>query len=521
MADAEPRLRLGLDLADGRLRVADRAVPLTPTLFSMLRYFVLNPNRLITKQELLDQVWPDTHVTEALVKDYVRKIRRLLGDDAKRPRFLETARGMGYRYIGDIEVSGLGNARRAPAPARESVPSIAVLAFVNASGDGAERYFSDGIAEDIIAQLSRFRSLVVIARDSSFRYGARPAAMDRVGRDLGVRYVVEGSVRKAGDNLRIHVRLIEAASGVHLWAERYDRAFRHIFTVQDEIVGTIASRLVGGLEDHRRRHFDRAADHELVAYDYVLRGDHYLNRREMNHVLSAREMYRTALDLDPASARAYAGMALSFVEELWSDWTTAAQPAAEQSIALAKKAVSLDPLDSRARVALAAAYHFAEADFQRAEIHYDKALELNPNDYWGYCLKGWLFALSGETERARACLAEAIRLSPVDTYDCRIAQFLSAYSARRYDEALSALGSIAEPTNLVNALLAMCYGQLGRDTEAGRAMADYLARARDEIVDYPGADRDLWRSYWGRIFPFKDDADLDHLLEGFLETAFH
>ncbi len=173
------------------------------------------------------------------------------------------------------------------------------------------------------------------------------------------------------------------------------------------------------------------------------------------------------------------------------------------------------------RVALAAAYHFAEADFQRAEIHYDKALELNPNDYWGYCLKGWLFALSGETERARACLAEAIRLSPVDTYDCRIAVFLSAYSARRYDEALSALGSIAEPTNLVNALLAMCYGQLGRDTEAGRAMADYLARARDEIVDYPGADRDLWRSYWGRIFPFKDDADLDHLLEGFLETAFH
>lgn len=519
MTRAGPRPRPVLDLRDGRLRSDGGDMPLTPTLLSMLQYFVLHPNRLITKQELLDQIWPNTYVAEASVKDYVRKIRRLVGDDPKRPRFIETARGLGYRYVGDIEISGAGSRRQAASPARGWAPSIAVLPFANKSDDPAQKYFSDGITQDIIAELSRFRSLVVIARDSSFLYGARPATIDQVARQLDVEYVVRGSVHKAGDRVRIHAQLIEAASGAHFWAERYDHEYRDIFAVQDEMVGTIASRLVAGLEDHRRRRSHRAGDDGLAAYDYILRGDHCLSGGDVDGVLSAREMYGMALKLDPTSARAHAGLALSFVEELWSDWTVAPGAAAKESLALARKAVSLDALESRACVALAAAYHFAELDFERAEIYYNKAIELNPNDYWGYCLKAWLLALSGEPDQALTCAVKAIRLSPVNTYDCRVAQFLSAYTARRYRDALMALGNIAEPVNEVNALLGVCYAQLGRDTEARRVMTDYLAGARQEIADYPGADSDRWRSYWDRKFPFKDQADLNHLLEGFVKAG--
>ncbi|MEE8534661.1 MAG: tetratricopeptide repeat protein, partial [Kiloniellales bacterium] len=170
--------------------------------------------------------------------------------------------------------------------------------------------------------------------------------------------------------------------------------------------------------------------------------------------------------------------------------------------------------DGRARVNLAVAYYLAKSNFELAEIQFDKALELNPNDADGYCLKGWCHALSGQGEQAIVCTDQALRLSPFDIYDCRIAQFLAAYTARRYEQAMTALGSIPDPGHEVSAYLSACYAQLGRDAEARRAMAEFLSEAREEMADYPGEDRERWRRYWARQFPFKDPADLDHLLDG-------
>ncbi len=475
----------------------------------MLEYFARNPNRLITKQELLDEVWPDTHVTEALVKDYVRKIRRILQDDALQPGFIETARGLGYRLIGNIRVSDSDDALHTKGELRNSVPAIAVLPFADASDGASQNYFATGIAEDIIAELSRFRSLLVIARDSSFLHGT-----DRLPQGLTVHYLLRGSVRRAGERVRIQTQLIEAVSGVCLWAERYDRELADIFAVQDEVSRSIVSTLVGRLDEVGRQRAARKRPDTLEVYEHLLLANWHLRQGEKEDVLKARQILQEAVDLQPSNARVYTELAFSYLIEFWSGWTPSAKAAAREGLRAARKAVALDDLDSRAHTYLAAAYHYAESNFALAESEYDKAIELNPNDYDGYCLKSWLLALSGQAEQGAACAEKAISLSPLTRDDCRLAQFMGAYCARRYNEALAALSSVSVPTIDLSAYFAMCYAQLGRDAEAKRAMARFLAKAPKEIVDYPGTDQGRWRQYWATRYPFKDKDDFEHLIAG-------
>ena len=336
-----------------------------------------------------------------------------------------------------------------------------------------------------------------------------------VGRELGVEYVVEGSVRKAGNRVRITAQVVEAATGNHIWADRYDRELDDIFAVQDEVTGTIVSNLAGQLEKIDRGRVARKRKQDLVAYDYLLLGDQCLHQGSQDDILRARQMFQRAIDLEPDSARAHTGLARSYLEELWYDWTTAPEAAAEKAFALAKKAVALDELDGRARVNLATAYYLVKSNFELAEIHFDKALELNPNDADGYCLRGWCNVLAGQSEQAIYCANQAIRLSPFDIDDCCMAQFAVFYTARLYDEAIMALGRITDSGNQVNAMLAACYAQLDREAEASLAMASFIETSREEIKDYPGADQEGWRRYWARQFPFKDTGHLDHLLDGF------
>jgi TolB-like protein len=393
-------------------------------------------------------------------------------------------------------------------------PSIAVLPFVDMSGDREQDYFADGITGDIITELTRFRSLFVIGNVSSFHYKGQSPKIQDVGRELGVAYVLEGSVRKAGNRVRITAQLVEVATGQHIWAERYDRELEDIFAVQDEVTGTIVSTLAGHLEEmDRRRVIDKKTE-DLAAYDYLLLGDQCLRQLSMDGILRARQMFQRAIDLEPGSARAYTGMARSYLEEFWSDWSTAPEAAVEEAFVLAKRAVALDELDGRARVNLATAYHWAKSNFELAEIQFNKALELNPNDADAYCLKGWCHALSGQGEQAIVCTDQALRLSPFDIYGCRMAQFAAFYPARRYEEAITALGNIPDPGHEINALLAACYAQLDRDSEASQAMADFMETASKDIKDYPGNDQQAWREFWAGWFPFKESSDLDHLIDG-------
>ena len=200
--------------------------------------------------------------------------------------------------------------------------------------------------------------------------------------------------------------------------------------------------------------------------------------------------------------------------ELNSDWTIEPKEAGERALSFARKAVALEDFDSHAHVVLSDAHLFARSNFEEAEIEIEKALELNPNWYDPLCRKAWILALTGRANEGIACAHQASRLNPFGAYDCRVGHFIAAYSAQRYEEAISALRSISAPGNLIKALLAACHAQLGRDSEARQALTEFLSMAHEEIAAFPGEDPDLWRRYWGRHFPFKSSKDLDHLLDG-------
>ena len=388
------------------------------------------------------------------------------------------------------------------------------MPFTDESDDGNQAYFASGIAEDIVAELSRFRSLTVIARDSTSLYMDRPATTDQVAGDLDVRYILKGSVRRSARAVRIHAQLIETGRGASIWAERYDRNLDDIFVVQDEVSKAIVSTLAGHIEEFGRQQAARKRPESLEVYDYLLLGDWHLRLGFREDIFLARDMFHRAIDLDPACARALAEMAFSYLMEFWSDWTTEPAAAVDKAFELASRAVALDQIDSRAHLYLAVAYHYGKANFEAAELKFNRAEDLNPNDYDVFCLRSFLLAYSGRAEQGIACAEQAIRLSPLTTEDCRVAQCIASYGTRKYDEALQALQKIPSPTNVVNAYLAMCYGQLGRDGEAQKARAEFLATAQEEIADFPGADRDRWRQYWAVRNPFKAPKDLDHVLGG-------
>ncbi len=417
----------------------------------------------------------------------------------------------------EVQDVGLGGASEGP-PLPDK-PSIAVLPFANLSGDPEQDYFADGLTEDVIAQLSRFRSLFVIGSTSSFLYKGQAPKVQDVGCELGVAYVVQGNVRKSRDRVRITVELVEAATGRQLWAERYDRELEDIFAVQDDVTNRIVSTLPGHIEDFDRRRAVEKRTEDLAAYEYVLLGEQAEREGTQDSILRARALFQQAIDLDPGSARAHASIARSFLDELWSDWSTAWEAAAEQAFGWAQKAVALDELDNRARVNLAVAYHLAKANFEASQVQFAKALDLNPNDADAYCLQGWCHVLAGQADQAIACTDQALRLSPFDIYECNLAQFVAYYTARRYADALSALGRIPDPGYKIDALRAACCAQLGRDAEARQAMANFMAEAPEAIADWPGEDPQAWRRYWANSYPFQDAGDLEHLLDGFRKAG--
>jgi TolB-like protein/Tfp pilus assembly protein PilF len=507
------RPRVCLDLASAHLVLEDARIRLTPRLLSMLRYFAENPGRLISRQELLEQVWPDTHVSEGSVKDYVRRLRKVLNDNAEKPQFIETARGLGYRLVGEISISGRSGSSDAEAT-REALPAIAVLPFADGSDSADQTYFATGVAEDIMAELARFRTLIVIARDSSFLHGAEPPDIESLARALKVDYLVTGTVRKADGRVRIAAQLVETSTGRCIWAERYDSPLEDIFAIQDDVARAVTAKVVGHIEEFGRQRAARKRPDTLAIYELLLLGNWHLREGSESDVAEARELFQRAIDLDPANARAHAEMAFSYLIEFWSDWTVAPKGAADRALSLARKAVSLDDLDARAHLYLATAYYNAASNFEAASLEFDRATELNPNDYDVFCLRSWLLALSGQAEEGIACAEHAIRLSPLTTEDCRVAQCCAAYGARRYQDALAALRAIPEPSNHVRAFLAMCHAQLGQHAEAKKAMKGFLAIASEELADHPDRSRDGWRGYWVARYPFKHSEDLEHMLEG-------
>lgn len=378
--------------------------------------------------------------------------------------------------------------------------SVAVLPFINMSGDPQQQYFSDGFTEDIITELSRFRSLFVVARNSSFVYRGDAVDVRKVGRELGVRFVVEGSVRRVGETIRISAQLLETATANHLWAERYDRPIADLFAVQDEVVQTIVATVAGRLEEVEIKRAKRWRTGSLPAYECLLRGkEHALGYGPDDNRL-ARELFERAVQLDPQFGLAHAYLALVLLME--HGFADAPQAIKIRAHDLALTGVRLDPTESRCHQFLGQSYLYRQ-EHDQALFHLERATVLNPNDAHGIAQLGFVLALCGRAEEGIRQIHRAMRLNPFHPPWYWADLSVALYTARRYEEALEAcrrtVGVNSKPWT--HARLAACYAWLGRMEEAGAEAAEVLRQKPDFHLS-------------SVRLAFKDPADTAHIFAG-------
>jgi adenylate cyclase len=350
-------------------------------------------------------------------------------------------------------------------------PSIAVLPFDNLSSHDEETYFSDGITEDIITGLARFRSLFVIARNSSFAFRGKLMDLAEIGRRLGVSYLLEGSVRRAGNRVRITAQLIEAANGTHLWAERYDRSLDDIFAVQEEVAQMIVYALFGRIQEASVDRSVRLPTANLTAYDCFLRGLAHLRGYADDQNQRALEILEKAVALDPRFALARSFLAL--VQVTMHGSATATAEVLEAAFAEARLAVELDPQESRCHRILSNICLYRRA-YDMAEYHVSKAFDLNPNDADAMMQMGRVLGARGRPEDGLRFLQAAIRLNPLHPpyYNGHLGVVF--YSLRRFAEAAQALNRLPNPGAWSRARLAACYAQLEQTAEAEAAVSEVL-----------------------------------------------
>jgi adenylate cyclase len=310
-----------LDLDRLSLRGPSGDVDLRPKSFEVLRYLVEHAGRVVTKDEVIKAVWPDVTVTDESLTRCVSEVRRAIGDDAQ--QMIKTVSRRGYLFDSTLAREDAEHARNADStlPSQQSGaplapqlsaahrPSIAVLPFANMSGDPEQEYFSDGITEDIITDLSKISGLFVLARNTAFTYKGRAVNVQQASADLKVKFILEGSVRKAGSRVRVTAQLIDGSEGGHLWADRYDRDLDDIFAIQDEITRTIVDQLKVKLLPEEKRAIEESPTGSGEAYAYYLRGRQFLHRRSKTFLELARRMFAKAAEIDPLYAKAYAGIA--------------------------------------------------------------------------------------------------------------------------------------------------------------------------------------------------------------------
>ena len=488
-----------LDLVSGQLWRGKQEVKVAGKIFAVLRYFVEHPGQLVSKDDLFAAVWPDTVVSDATLASCIQDLRQSLGDKAKKPRYIETVHGRGYRFVASVaavvapvsssefqvpsqeEESQTANGNSSlessvqslasenyppalqldqplhppvlPTPVRAGLrrklvwvsavlflgvsvtvlylalfrnpqsairnqealplpdkPSIIVLPLVNLSNDPEQEYFSDGLTEVLTGDLSKISSLFVIARNSAFTYKGKAVKVQDVSKEMGVRYVLEGSVQKANQRIRIAVQLIDATTGYHVWSEQYDRSLKDLFVLQDEIVQKIVTTLKLQLTLEEEGIIVRKNTDNLEAYDAYLRGMEYYWRLTKEANAQARQQFEKALTLDPRYAAAYAVLGITY----WTEWLlrwSADPQSLERAFTLAQQALTLDDSLPTAHAALCNVYMLKQ-QYDQAIAEAERAIALNPNFADNYAELSMALTFAGRSEDALRAVEQARRLNP-------------------------------------------------------------------------------------------------------------
>jgi TolB-like protein/Flp pilus assembly protein TadD len=502
-----------LDADAGMLFRQSEPVVLGRRAVTLLRLLVERAGAPVSKDALMEAAWPGLAIEESNLTVQIAALRRIFADVEGGRAWIETLPRRGYRYVGPaVSTAPEASLPTSPASAMSDKPSLAVLPLSNLSGDPAQDYFSDGITGDIIAELSRFRSLFVVARHSSFAYRGRSAEIRRVGRELGVRYVAEGSVRKIGSQVRVTVQLLDAGTGYNLWTERYDRELEDIFSLQDEIVRAIVAALPGRLEDAGREIARRKRTSSITAYDLVLLGNERWRQLTVKGLAEAREYFRNAIALDPQYARARVNIAWTIICDVFLESPAAAT--LDEALREIETALDVDDGDAWSHGVFAQLLFLRNED-DKAEIHFGRALALNPNDADVAAVFANILVYWGRWREALTWIGAAKRLNPFPPNLYHWYHALALYSGREYEHAVKALMEARSLDRWSHGLLAACYAQMGRPGEA-RSEAETFVRQRARELNengdgVPANTLDLVQARAGR---YRDPADREHFLDG-------
>jgi TolB-like protein/cytochrome c-type biogenesis protein CcmH/NrfG len=511
-----------LDAVGRELRRGSELVAVEPQVLDLLVYLVQNRDRVLSKDDLIASVWEGRIVSDTTLTSRVYAARKAIGDSGRDQRWIRTIARKGFRFVGEVSTHARGDEQAAhpvdpqldelhdqsrPPLSLPDRPAIAVLPFTNMSGDPEQEYFSDGISEDIITALSKLRWFFVIARNSSFTYKGKAVHMRQVAEELGVGYVVEGSVRKGGDRVRITAQLNDVATGSHIWAERYDRHLADVFAVQDEITEAIVASIEPQLYAAENCRARRKPPGSIDAWGLVMRAlSHYWRVTQQDN-LAAQALVEKAIAIDPNYGKALGVLAASHTFGAymgWADMATAI-PIAERAALAAIRADSEDPW---AHHALGCVYLLTRR-FEDSLAEFKWALRLNPNFSLAQGIYGLARAFCGDWEKANEAACRALRLSPRDPFAALyygIASY-AQFVGHNYDEAIRfARTAIRLRSDYVGGhrLLTAAASMAGQ--------ADVTAAALEELRC---AQPNISLAWIANEMPFKRNTDRLHYVEAF------
>ncbi len=529
-----------VDLAQQELRRAGTVVPVEPQVFDVLAYLVQNHDRIVSKDELFESVWQGRIVSDAALNSRISAARRAIGDDGTAQALIRTVHKRGFRFVGEVQaddvVSSVDGEMKELAPGQipsqdtptlapaiapaeplplplPNKPSIAVLPFQNMSGDPEQEYFADGLTEDIITGLSQQQWFFVIARNSSFTYKGEAGDVRQIAGQLGVRYILEGSVRKSASRVRVTGQLIDATLGNHLWAERYDRELSDIFELQDEITTRVVGSVSPQILIAEAARVKRKTPQSVEAWDLVMQALPYMWRMTTEDHGRAQDLLLEAITLDPEYAHAYALLGWTYITMFNLDTGRPIHEFTERALDAGTRAVELDDQDPWGHLVLGLA-HARRRRPKPALMHLSKAIDLNPNFALGHAGLGYGLAAGGQPERGLEALEQAHRLSPRDPFlaiYAPTARYMALFALGRYEDAINVCRStITLHPKHAGAwrILTVSLGLAGKVDEAKAALAQTLKLQPDLSLNHVESNT-----------IYADPADRERFRQGLLKAG--
>ncbi len=463
---------ISIDVEDERIWIGDETIKLTPKAYKLLRVLVKKKNQLVTKQEIINLVWPDTVVVDSLVKDYIQDLRKALSDKPKQPKFIETVHGRGYRFIGNVtEISKLSKNQNAGI----HLPSIAILVFDNITNNSKWKRFAFGLCDDITTDLTRYPDLHVIARNSSANYPSANVDLKKIQAELDVNYVLFGSIQASDSLVRVTAKLTETSSDRLIWAERFEHDIENVFKIQDDVVEKVAASLGGySGEIHRseRAKYGRKRPVNMRAYDLYLKGYEYEITFKKKYMLSAIDLLKQSIELDPHFSRSWTVLGWVYRFVALQKWVNEPKLYLKRREDAVREAFKLDPRDPIALV------EYGNLVYESGNINYareifERAADLGRNDADALALLSiYIVLVLGQPDYGLELMNRALRLNPhaPSWYympACRVAYFASSY-----ETALDAVER-AIPTAPIQLFKILSLAQIGDKTELKESVKEF------------------------------------------------